>query len=231
MLFMAGLPEGLAQLPEGIPDGVGAPLYAGALAIGFQKGQGAAQPPQGDQQEGQDHGCRGGKTQRIAEKNQQQAQDKGNHGADIAKGVAHGGDIVHPVLPGDFRKHGIVEYQAGGVAHLCQYVDNQKGQPASGGTEDGTAQDSYQHGDHKQLLFKAALVRQRAADGADNGNQQGGDGTGIAPEGQVLALVQAAGGGQGIEVNGNQGGYQQDKGRVAHIVENPVSLQGGKAEL
>ena len=37
--------------------------------------------------------------------------------------------------------------------------------------------------------------------------------------------------GRRFEVNGNQGGYQQDKGRVAHIVENPVSLQGGKAEL
>ena len=39
-----------------------------------------------------------------------QADNEGNHGADVTKGEAHGGNLVHTFAVGDLREHGVVEY-------------------------------------------------------------------------------------------------------------------------
>ena len=226
MLFLAGVPEGAAQLPEGILDGMLRPLHIGLLTVALQQRQCAAQPPDGNQQEGDSHSRAGGQANFVPQQHQHQAENEGNDGADVAIGVALGGDVVHACIGGDLRQHGVVEHQAGGIAHLGQNIDHQKGQPAPGSAQGGAADNAQQHHGYEQLLFKALLVCQCAADGGDEGHHQCRYGACIAPEGQILAFVQSACACQGIKVNGNQGGYQQDEGGVAHIVENPVSFQG-----
>ena len=39
------------------------------------------------------------------------------------------------------------------------------------------------------------------------------------------------GGGQGIKINGNQGGHQQNEGGISHIVQNPVFLQSREFQV
>ena len=231
MLLPAGVPEGAAQLPEGIPDGVRGPLHIGLLPIVLQQRQGACQPPQGHQQEGDNHSRACGNADFVPQQHQHQAENEGNYGADVAKGVALGGHIVHALLGGDLRQHGVIEHQTGGIAYLRQHIDDQEGQPAPGRAQGGAAHNAQQHHGQKQLFLKAILVCQRAADGGDKGNHQGGYGTGVAPESQILALIQAACLCQGVEVNGNQSGNQQDKGGVSHIVEDPVPFQSREFEL
>ena len=79
-------------------------------------------------------------------------------------------------------------------------------------------------------LFKPP-VRQGAANGSDEGNQNGGKGAGIAPVTQIHIFVDAGGTCQGVEVNGDQSGNQQRKGRVTDIVKDPVLFQGRQLEF
>ena len=100
-----------------------------------------------------------------------------------------------------------------------------------GGSQGGTAENTQHDTQSEQRLFEAFVVRQGAADGADERNQKGGNGGGDAPVGEVLALRQPGGIGQGVEIDGDDGGDQQNKGGVADVVADPGFFQSREFEL
>ena len=134
MLLPLDLLEGPGQLGEGIPDGVGRCLHIGLLPVFPEQGQGADQPPGGNDQEGQHHGGGHRQANLASQEHQHQADHEGDHGADVAVGIAQGGHIVHPLFGGDLRQHGVIKDQTGGKANFCQYKNHQKGQPGPGCT-------------------------------------------------------------------------------------------------
>ena len=105
---------------------------------------------------------------------------EGDHGADITEGITHRGDVVHPLGGGDFRQHGVIEHDAGMEAHLRQDEDSQEEQPVGGNTQGGAGDTAQYHSQQEYGLLELQ-VRHRAADGGDDGDQNGGDGAGIAP--------------------------------------------------
>ena len=132
MLLPLDLLEGPGQLGEGIPDGVRRCLHIGLLPVFPEQGQGADQPPGGNDQEGQHHGGGHRQADLASKKHQHQADHEGDHGADVAIGIAQGGHIVHSLFGGDLRQHGVIKDQTGGKANFCQYKNHQKGQPGPG---------------------------------------------------------------------------------------------------
>ena len=230
VLFLPGVPDGPAQLTEGILQRAAASFHKGGLAVLFQKGQGAQNPPKGGNEESAHHGGGLAQAEGVVHEHQNQAENEGNHGADVAEGVAHGGDLVHAVSGGDLREHGVVEHQAGGVVHLCHNKNHKKAQPARRQTQSGAADAAHGRRQQEDLLLEFP-VRQGAADGGDKGNQNGGNGACIAPIAEVKVLVKAAGACQGIEVNGKHGRYQKRKGRVSDVVEDPALFQRGQFEF
>ena len=100
-----------------------------------------------------------------------------------------------------------------------------------GGSQGGAAENTQHDAKGEQGLFKALVVRQSAADGTDEGYQKGGNGGGNAPVGEVLALRQPGGVGQGIEIDGDDGGDQQNKGGIADVIANPGFFQSREFEL
>ena len=224
MLILPGVPNGAGQLAEGISPGALAVGDIGLLPVAFCQGQGAAQPPQSGDQEGQHHGGGLAQTEAAAAQHQHQAENKGNHRADVAIGVAHGGNGVHPAFFGDFRQHGVIKHNAGGIAHPGGYKNAQEQQPPTGKAQQSAADDADCHAKQEQGLLEIP-VGQCAADGSDDSHQHRGDGAGIAPVAQVQVLVHSGRGCQGIEINGNQSGHHENKGRIADIIENPAPLQ------
>ena len=224
MFFLFGLPDGAAQLPEGIHQGALFGGDEGSLPVASQQGNGAGNPPQGGNQKGDDHGASRAQAEGVRHQHQNQARNEGNHGADVAEGEAHGGHLVHPLVRGDLRQHGVVEDNAGGVANPGQNEQAQEGQPARGEAQHCAACHACQHGHNKELLFHSAVC-QCAANGAENGYQNGGDGAGVAPVAHVKVVVQPGVFRQGVKENGNQRGHQQNEGGIAHIVENPAFFQ------
>ena len=99
-----------------------------------------AEPPQGDQDEvdrdrgaQRDHSLR---TQQI----QNQCDDEGDAGADVAPGKSIGGDDVHADGFGHIDKHRIVQDQGGLVRNLRYDIDDQVDHPAC---RDREGQDPY----------------------------------------------------------------------------------------
>ena len=228
MLVLFGLLKGACQLLEGSGNGIAGSFLISGLLVLLGQGNAANQPPNGSNNKGDDQCSHLTDAEYLMAQYHHQAQHKGNHRADVAQGVAQGGDPVHSVVVGNFREHGIVKYIGRGVAHLGNHKDDQEGQPAPGNTQSGAADGTQQHTEQKQGLLKASLVCQRTANRSDNGNQNGGDGASIAPVGQIVGLADVCALGKGIEVNGEQSGNQQNEGRVCHIVENPALFQLGK---
>ena len=185
MLLLPNLPEGAPQLSEGGENGAAGMLHEGGLTVTLQQRLGAYEPPPGGNEEGYDHGRSRADADLVPEQHQKQAKNEGNHGADVAVGVAHGGYRVHPLVGGDLREHGVVEHQAGGIPHLGQNEHDQKRQPSAHAAHGGAAENAQKHTGHENGLFEPPVVGQRAADGADDGHQQRRDGTGVAPIGQI----------------------------------------------
>ena len=231
MLLLPNLPEGASQLSAGGENGAAGMLHEGGLTVTLQQRLGAYEPPPGGNEEGYDHGRSRADADFAAEQHQKQAKNEGNHGADVAVGVAHGGYRVHPHVGGDLREHGVVEHQAGGISHLGQNEHDQKRQPSAHAAHGGAAENAQKHTGHENGLFEPPMVGQRAADGTDDGHQQRGDGTGIAPVGQIQRLVQPAGSRQSVEINGNQSRNQQNERGIADVIENPAPLQCGEFDF
>lgn len=154
MLLLPDFPEGVSQTPEGRRNGIAAVLHEGGLAVTLQQRLGAYEPPPGGNEEGYDHGRSRADADLIAEQHQQQTEDEGNHGTDIAVGVAHGGYRVHPLVGGDLREHGVVEHQTGGIPHFGQNEHHQKRQPSRSHAHGGAAENAQKHTGHEIGFLK-----------------------------------------------------------------------------
>ena len=130
VLFLLHVFQGSAQLAEAVQKAAVFRGDKGGLVIPAEQRKRAADPPQGGDEEGNDHGASLGQAEDLGHQHQNQADDEGNHGADVAEGIAQGGDLVHPGILGDLRQHGIIEHQAGGVTHPGENEDAQEAEPA-----------------------------------------------------------------------------------------------------
>ena len=229
-LFLAGILQGVPQTGKGRAHRAGTAFHKKLLPIGLDQRQAHAHPPQGGDAEGDEHGSRHAQTQTVGKQHGHQTGHKGQAGADIAPGIAQRGHIVHPLGIGHVGQHGIIKNQTARIAHLGDDKQNQKQQPLL-----GKAQADAAHGTHRQKgqedgLFKALVVGHGAEHRAQNGHQQGGDRGRIAPIGQIIHVAQSGGAGQMVEVDGHDGGHQQGKGRVAHVIEHPVFFLFGQTK-
>ena len=230
MLLCLGILEGADQLAEGVAQGRALTVHVGGLLIALQQGQAENDPPCGGDQECHHHGAAHGHAEAVAEQHQHQTDHKRHHGADVAEGITQRGDVVHPLIGGDLGQHGVIEYDAGMEADLCQNEDTQEPQPVGGDAEAG-AGDASQKNRQKEDGLLELPVGEGAADGSDNGHKDGGDGAGVTPVAEVHILVDTGGTGQRIEVDRDQGGHQQSKGGVADVVEDPVAFKGSELGL
>ena len=222
VLLLLGFLDGLPKLTEGLQEStLHRRLVSGLLMVLHQR-QGAGKPPGTGDGKADDQSGDLRNAEAFIAKGQHKAQGEGNAGADVAEGIAGGGDPIHPFRGGDLREHCIVEYQAGGIANSGHYEDHQEGKPAPGSAQSKTGKSADQHCTHKQGLFIAFPVSQCAAQRADDGNQNGSNRAGIAPVGKVIGLRNTGGGCQRVKVDRQQSCYQQDKGRVANIIEVPA---------
>jgi len=127
MLLFFRFQKGFSELPESSGNGIAFRFLEGLLLIGSGKGHTAADPPQGRDHKGDDQRSDLGDSDQIITQHQCKAENKRNYRTDVAIGIAHGGDLVHPTGCGDFSEHGIVEHQAGGIANLGNDEDHQEG--------------------------------------------------------------------------------------------------------
>ena len=200
------------------------------LLIVPDEGQGDQQPPGAGDHKADDP-AHHGREQGILQDPAAAPQDVGHHGhqegdagADIAPGVAVGGDLVHAALGGHVVEHGIIEGQGGLVEDLGQHVDDEEHHPAPGEAVEHTAHHPGGHGGLEEDLFRLLPIRQRAQDWPQqrHDDRDHGDGDGIVGRGLVAGDLPRVGtDGQLLEPDGNQGAGKHGVGRVAHVVQHP----------
>ena len=185
--------------------------------------------PCGDDDQRDRHRRAHGDAEGVAAEDQDQADDERDAAPDVTPGVAHGGDGVHAVGRGDVHQHGVVEHQAQGVPQPRYHEDDQEHQPLVHEPEGGASYDAYrQHaGEHPDL--HALPVGDRAKERAHQGHEDGGDGCGVSPVGEVVHGAQVLPR-DGVEVDRYDGGQHQRERGVAHVVENPGPLGPGQLE-
>ncbi len=154
----------MAETAEAFLDDVLGSFYKVQLLIVLKKGNSAAKPPKGGDDKGDGQAGHLGDADLIGAQYEDEADDKRNAAADIAPGIAFGGDIIHALRSGHIVDHGIIEDQTGGIAHLGNDKQDQKEQPVAGKAQDDTTDDTDHKGDDKNGFFKALCVGDRAKD-------------------------------------------------------------------
>ena len=210
---------------------MGGALQEMDLFIGTEQGHAHQDPPEGHDDKGNGHGLSLGHADLSGLKDQDQADDKGGAAADVAPGIAAGGDGIHPLFTGNVAKHGVIDDKAELVADTGDDKDDQEGDPAfcqAHGQAAGGAQSDHAH---KNGLFAAFPVADAAQDGPHDGYGQGGKGNGIAPVGQVVHGGYPFRLRQGVEEDGDQRGDHQGEGRIGHVIKDPVPFQFRESEF
>lgn len=146
-----------AQTAEAGADEMGLAGHKVDLAVGAQQWQTYPQPPDGGDDKGDGGGAGGAQAGLLRRQHQKQAGHKGDAAAQIAPGVALGGDHVHAPVIGHVGEHGVIEDQTARIAHLGHHEQRQKGQPAGGEGEHCAAQAAGQNKTQKQGLFEALV--------------------------------------------------------------------------
>ena len=100
-----------------------------------------------------------------------------------------------------------------------------KRQPSAGRAHGTAAQHTHEQAEHEDGLFEILGIGQGAQDWPQHGGDHRDHRACIAPVGQIVHLAHTAGLRQRIEEDGHQGCNHQHKGRVAHIVQDPRTLQ------
>lgn len=198
------------------------------LAVMFKERKAHKEPPCRIDDEGKGHGGLHGKPQAFVHQYQGQGQEEGNAASNISPGITVRGDAVQSFRSRHIHQHGIIKDQACAVSYLGDDEYHQKGEPGRWKGEDRTCRHAQDHAEGEQRFFEILCVSQRTQGGAKDGDQDCGDAGGISPVGQVIHLRDPGAAGQGVEIDGEDGGNQQDEGGIAHIVENPVFFQFGK---
>ena len=151
--------QGGEDLLEHLAHGGVGVLHVVLLLIVFDEGQGDQQPPDGGDPKADDLAHHGREEhqalgQAAAEDIGHHSDEEGNAGADVAPGVAVGGDLVHALLGGHVVEHGIIEGQGRLVEHLGQHVDDEEEHPAPGEAVEDAADDAGGHGGLEEDLLR-----------------------------------------------------------------------------
>ena len=211
-------------------------LHIVVLLIVANEGKGHQHPPDGGDAKADDLADQGREDHEAL--GQAAAQNVGHHGhqegdagADVAPGVAVGGDRVHAVLAGHVVEHGIVEGEGGLIEDLGQHVDDQKRHPAPGEAVEHAADDAGGHRGLEEYLLGILPIRQGAEDGPQqrHDHRDHGDGDGIIGRGLIARdLARVGADGQLLEPDGDQRAGQHGIRGVAHVVQHPGEFLGRK---
>ena len=231
LLVLRQMPQGLADAGKTLSHCVLFHLHIVELAVAFQQRQGGHEPPHRRQDK------RDVQRRHLADANGPRPQHKaetdheGDAAADVAPRIAPAGHLIHPLRRGHIPEHGVVEHQTARKSHLRNDEDDEEGQPRRRRAHGAASHDAHADAEHEDGLFEASGVRHRAEDRAEDGRDNGHDRAGIAPVGQILHRGQAAALCQCVEENGDKGRHHQHKGRVSHIVQDPVPFQPRQAKF
>ena len=196
------------------------------LTVDFHQGQGKGEPPNSVYEKGDRHAH--GILYKVTEKHHDEGNQEGNTAADVPPGIAVGRDLVQPFFRGDVGQHRIVKHQRGGKPHFGDAVDEQEGNPEHGHGEETAADDSQQGESEKQRAF-AAEIRVSAENWRDDGGDDGHDRRRVAPVRRRKRGTDAGFVGERTEIDGQNGGRQQDEGGITYIIENPPQFCRRKA--
>ena len=194
-----------------------------------QHGHGEGHPPDGGDDEGDEHGGLHRHAQLVGVEHHEQAHDEGDAAAHVAPGKACARDLVHALVGGRVHQQRVVEHERRVEHDGGDDVDHQERQPVAGEAHGDGGDGAGAHGADDELLAHALHVGDRAQDGHEQGDDERGDGLGEAPGAHGHVLDGRVLGGEVVEVDGDDARGQQDEGGVAHVVHDPALL--GPCEL
>ena len=225
LLFRPDVAEGAPQSRETLAHGVLWPLHVVLLFVAFEQRQREEEPPDGRDAEGELHGQRHRDADGTAAQDQRQRENEGRAAADIAPGVASGGNHVHAFVGGDVREHGVVEDEARLVADLGDHKDHQEDQPVAGSAQRHAAHQPDHQKEQKDRPFEPAGIGQRAKGRPHEGHSQRHDRGSVTPVGQVIHAREAGTFSQAVEIDRHDRCDQERESRVADVVKDPVAFE------
>lgn len=129
MLLPFNIRQGAAKAAEAVAHRMLRRRRVVRLLIVAQKRERHQKPPDGIQKKRQRHGGLHGNADRLIHQHQDERKHKGNAASDISPGIALRRNIVHFLRRGDIHQHGIVKYQTGIKADLCDDKNRQEQNP------------------------------------------------------------------------------------------------------
>ena len=214
----------MAQLGEGAAHGVvhivGGFTVMGLVVAADQRDCERGPPQGGDDETGACTGRGAPAECRRTGENQRDASDERDGGADISPSIAVRGDLVHAVVGGGVDEHGIVEGERTVEPDGGKHAYREERNPAQrqchrAAGEDAGAEEADEESD---------LHARHVGDGAQNRHKQRDDegcyGLHVPPSGHDVGF--AGGFEQGVRVDGDDGGGQQNECGIADIVEHPL---------
>ena len=222
MFLSLNIRQGAAKAAEAVAHRMLRRRRVVRLLIVAQKRERHQKPPGGIQKKRQRHGGLHGKTQTFIHQHQDKRKHKGNAASDISPGIALRRNIVHFLRRGDIHQHGIVKYQTGIKADLCDDEDSQKQNPGGRQRERGTADHAEHHTDGKERFLVVACVGDSAEHRAEHGYHNRRNRSGISPVSEIIHLRNTGILRQRVKINRKNRRHQHDKGGISDVVENPV---------
>ena len=129
---------------------------------------------------------------------------------------------------GCIDEHGVVKDEGYIISYLCYDECDEKALPGfEEGKEEG-CEDGEDDGGEETFSASDGAVCESSEKGTGYGGDEGRGGHGHTPVGKVFGAGNAASFCKALKINGEDGGNQQNKSGIAHIVEHPVPFFRGK---
>ena len=229
---MPYLAEHAAEIFQARLYGVAARFDEAALFVALPEREGAGDPPDGDDQEYEHHRRhQRDEGEHFVQNIDADGEQEGNAAADIAPRIAARGDFVHAFGLRYVAEHGIVDDEGELIGGLGEHEQHEEPQPVLHEAQHRAAQRADEDGGGKDLFAHAAEVGQRAQRGAEHRDDGGGNAGGVCPIGEIRRLRNAVRRGDGVEKDGEKGGYEEGERGVADIVPDPFALGRGHLKL
>ena len=118
--------NGVAQAHKAFLNRVGYMSHRKFLLVAFEQRHGHEHPPHCGDDKGNGRCQLGADADAASKEYQEHTGREGNTAADVAKGVAHAGDLIHAVIGGDVSEHGIAENKAAVIADFGDHKHDEK---------------------------------------------------------------------------------------------------------